>query len=266
MNRKFLMSQLNHEMAAEGRYSEANWAARQMELAYDSIEALNTRYNNLLDGKWNGMMALSTSFTNTCQFYQKPEVKHFVGAGEKAVPLAPLRDTQPDACNVIDLTHPVNTSSVTIVKGLGYDGIAVQLGDPTSTPDTSHPTSITYEFTAPQQDSIDIVLYTVPFWPLYEGKSNNVGISIDNSPIQVFENKFKEYDRRWKDQVMRNGAVCRLRFATPPSALTTQPLKPVTRHTLTLHGIDPGQMVQRIIVDWGGLKSSYIGPRLIKED
>ena len=45
MNRKFLMAQLNQELAAEGRKAEANWAARQMEEAYDSIEALNHRYN-----------------------------------------------------------------------------------------------------------------------------------------------------------------------------------------------------------------------------
>jgi hypothetical protein len=66
MNRKFLMAQLNQLLAEKGRFSEANWAARQMEEAYDSINALNRRYNKQLNGKWDGMMALSTSFTNTC--------------------------------------------------------------------------------------------------------------------------------------------------------------------------------------------------------
>jgi hypothetical protein len=79
-----------------------------------------------------------------------------------------------------------------------------------------------------------------------------VGVSIDNSPVQVFENKFKEYDRTWKDQVMRNGIACRMRFALD---------KNLARHKLRLVG-DPGQMVQRVIVDWGGLQPSYIGPQL----
>jgi hypothetical protein len=57
--------------------------------------------------------------------------------------------------------------------------------------------------------------------------------------VQVFENKFHEYSRSWKDQVMRNAAVCRLHFALDASK---------TRHTLTLHGIDPGQMVQRVVI------------------
>ena len=62
MNRKFLMAQLNQELLAEGRTAEANWAARQMEAAYDSIDALNRRYNEQLDGKWRGMMALAPAF------------------------------------------------------------------------------------------------------------------------------------------------------------------------------------------------------------
>jgi hypothetical protein len=92
----------------------------------------------------------------------------------------------------------------------------------------------------------------VPFWPLYKGKTNRIGVSIDNSPVQVFENKFKEYDRTWKDQVMRNGAVCRLRFA-------------VNKRREMSHlriWADPGQMIQRVILDWGGLKPSYIGPAM----
>jgi hypothetical protein len=59
MNRKFLMAQLNHELLAQGRRAEANWAARQSQIAYDSINTLNRRYNSLLDGKWRGMMALA---------------------------------------------------------------------------------------------------------------------------------------------------------------------------------------------------------------
>ena len=251
MNRKFLMAQLNQELAAEGRHAQANWAARQMELAYDSINALNHRYNKQLNGKWDGMMALSTSFTPTCQYYQKPEVKRFEGVGEEVVPLVPLRGSQPQGCQVVDLTHPVSGSGITMVSGLGYDGMVVQFGDPAGNSMDGMTGSADYTFAGPQGDSVDVVIYTVPFWPLYKGKTNRVGVSIDGSPVQVFENKFKEYDRTWKDQVMRNGAIGRLRFAVDK----TKPL-----HTLNLKA-DPGQMVQRVIVDWGGLKAAYIGPR-----
>ena len=231
MNRKFLMAQLNHEMAAEGRYAEANWAARQMEEAYDSINALNRRYNKQLGGKWDGMMALSTSFTPTCQYYQKPEVKRFEGAGEQAVALSPLRGQKPKDCQVLDLSkfrHQGRSEGVRLIKGLGYDGHVLQFGDPTKAPEGGKYESIEYRFHAPS-DTVDIIIYAVPFWPLYEGKQNRIVVSINNQPKQVFENKFKEYDRTWKDQVMRNGIMCRLRFAVDQ-------------------------------IDWGGLQPSYIGP------
>ena len=253
MNRKFLMAQLNQLLAEKGRFSEANWAARQMEEAYDSINALNRRYNKQLNGKWDGMMALSTSFTNTCQFYQKPEVKRFEGAGEKAVLLTPLRGRSAIDCKVIDLQNCQHASEGTrIVHGLGYDGKVVQFGDPSKESEDGALEDIFYWFKSPNCDSVDIIVYTVPFWPLYKGKQNRVGVSVDDSPVQVFENKFKEYDRTWKDQVMRNGAVCRLRFAVN---------KNHPYHELRLAG-DPGQMIQRVIIDWGGLRPSYIGPTI----
>ena len=252
MNRKFLMAQLNHEMAAEGLYAEANWAACQMEEAYDSIDALNRRYNKQLGGKWDGMMALSTSFTPTCQYYQKPEVKRFEGAGEQAVALSPLRGQKPKDCQVLDLSkfrHQGRSEGVRLVKGLGYDGHVLQFGDPTKAPEGGKYESIEYRFHAPS-DTVDIIIYAVPFWPLYKGKPNRISVSIDNQPEQVFENKFKEYDRTWKDQVMCNGIMCRLRFAVDQQRET---------NCLRIQA-DPGQMIQRIIIDWGGLQPSYIGP------
>ena len=235
MNRKFLMAQLNKELVAEGRLAEANWAARQMELAYDSIRALNRRYNQLLGGKWDGMMTVPPGY---CALYhQKPVVIYTLGAGEQPVLLTPLRGNRRQDCYTIDLAHTLSTTpGTTVIGGLGYDGRVVQLGKPSAAAATE---TATYPFVASNCDAVDVVLYTVPFWPLYAGKSNRVGVSIDGSPVQVFENKFHEYSRSWKDQVMRNAAVCRLHFALDASK---------TRHTLTLHGIDPGQMVQRVVI------------------
>ena len=78
-----------------------------------------------------------------------------------------------------------------------------------------------------------------------------MAVSIDGCEPQVFENHFEEYGRSWKDQVMRNGISCRLHFNID---------KTKCQHTLTFRALDPGQMLQRVIIDWGGLKPSYIGP------
>lgn len=237
MNRKFLMAQLNHELLVQGRRAEANWAAYQSQIAYDSINTLNRRYNSLLDGKWRGMMALAPGW---CALYQKmPDVAFSEGAGMTPVDLLPV-DEPLQGCQVLNLTQFASKSDdARLVRGLGYDWLVMQLG------------SATYGFDAVDVDSVDVFFYTVPFWPLYAGTSNCVSVTVDGSQPQTFENKFKEYDRNWKDQVMRNGAPCRLRFAVDRSKRS---------HTVTFQALDPGQMLQKVIIDWGGLQPSYLGP------
>ena len=239
MNRKFLMAQLNQELAAQGRFAEATWAARQMEQAYDSIDALNRRYNELLGGKWHGMMALSTGFTNTTLYYKKPEVRRFDGINEQPVDLTPKHESL-QGCYVLNLSnYDSKSSDARLVSGIGYDWQVMQLGH------------ATYSFPAVNCDTIEVTVYTVPFWPLYAGKSTAVSIVVDDAQQQVFENKFAEYSRTWKDQVMCNGAVCRLRFAVDKSK---------TSHTISFTAKDSGQMLQRVIIDWGGLRPTYVGP------
>ena len=102
MNRKFLMAQLNHELLAQGRRAEANWAARQSQIAYDSINTLNRRYNSLLDGKWRGMMALAPGW---CALYQKmPDVAFSEGAGMTPVDLSPQNEPL-QGCQVLNLAQ-----------------------------------------------------------------------------------------------------------------------------------------------------------------
>ena len=249
MNRKFLMAQLNQELAGAGRKAEANWAAQQMEQSYDSINALNRRYNELLGGKWRGMMTLPPGY---CALYhKKPQVTVADGIGEQAVDLQALIETcEPTNCTVLNLADYDSKSSDTrLVSGLGYDWQVVQLGDACAP--SAQPATISYTLPAIDGDTVSVTLYTVPFWPLYAGKSNAVSISIDGGQAQTFENKFQEYSRTWKDQVMRNGAVCRLRFSID---------KGKASHVIRFTGLDSGQMLQRVIVDWGGLRPTYVGP------
>ena len=127
MNRKFLMAQLNQELLAKGKAAQANWAARQAEAAYDSINALNRRYNEQLDGKWHGMMTLAPGW---CALYQNmPKVTHTKDAGLEEVDLS-IKPIRLKDCYVIDLARYARKSSdAQLVKGLGYDWQTMQLGE-----------------------------------------------------------------------------------------------------------------------------------------
>ncbi len=146
----------------------------------------------------------------------------------------------PQTREVVNLSRFASKSdNAQLVKGLGYDGQVMQLGH------------VAYQLPAIASDSIDVLFYTVPFWPLHVGVSNRIAVSVDGGEPQVFENKFKEYDLTWKNQVLRNGAPCRLLFAID---------KTKSSHTVTFHALDNGQMLQKVIISWGGLQQSYLGP------
>ncbi|WP_343210836.1 hypothetical protein [Bacteroides sp. An322] len=210
MNRKFLMAQLNRELLAEGKVEQANWAARQSELAYDSIASLNHRYNTQLDGKWNHMMTLAPGWV--AKYQNMPEVTYTKGKGETPVDLS-LRPEQDklERCTLVDLTryHIKSASGHTLrlVKGLGYDWNILQLGEATeSLADPTSPSAPQIEYELPQidADSVTVHVYSLPVFPIYKGRGTRFGISIDGQPVQVTNNVPVEYSKSWKDHVHQN--------------------------------------------------------------
>lgn len=258
MNRKFLMAQLNHELQKKGDLAGANWAARQAKEAYDSIASLTKEYNSILGGKWDGMMALAPGW---CAHYQKmPEVAVNPGIREKQIDLShDNRKNWLDSCYVVNLRNfskiaDDSRQPIRIVDGIGYDWHVMRLGrptDPVANPTDVNGARVEYSLPEINNDSIEVVLYTVPLFPIFEGRSTAIGVSVDGCTPTVYENKFKEYSQEWKDQVLKNGDEVRLKFNIDKS---------LKNHTLSLICGDPGMMIQKVIIDWGGLKQSYIGP------
>lgn len=260
MNRKFLLAQLNQEELEKGNMAGANWAALQAKSAYDSIQALNRSYNTLLDGKWMGMMEVPPGF---CARYQEmPQVVITDGIKDEPVDIAPQEaQKKTDGCLVVDLLKGNLISrqnhTVRVVEGLGYDWHVVQLGEATEpTTDATRLDGTRVEYTLPGigADSVTVIVSTLPFFPIYKGKSNRYGISVDGHTPYLFENLPTEWSEPWKDQVLKNGVEARVTFAIDRTAPS---------HTLTLTCGDPGTMVQRVIIDWGGLQPSYVGPGIM---
>jgi alpha-D-xyloside xylohydrolase len=258
MNRKFLMAQLNNEQVKANNLSNANWAAAQAKAAYDSINSLTLHYNTLLDGKWDGMMALAPGW---CAKYQNmPHVTISEGVGSTPVDLVPQADkNKREGCTVIDLKRMKNKVSqhghtLRIIEGIGYDGYALQLGEATEQtvdPTNLNGTRVDYEFAGVTADSVTVHVYSVPFWALHKGKSTRYGLTVDGQPVVVSQSDHKEYSDAWKDRVMQNSVQTVATFPVDKARPT---------HTFTLTCGDPGMIIQRVVIDWGGLKKTYVGP------
>ena len=259
MNRKFLFAQLNKEELAKGNVSGANWAASESSNAYALIQYLNERYNTMLKGKWNGMMDVPPGF---CAKYQDmPEIVFTEGVESQPIDIAPQAEqNRLDSCMVVDLREGKIIAKqkhiVRIVEGLGYDWHVLQIGEPTQqTVDATRLDGTRVEYNLPkiEADEVTVTVSTIPFFPIYKGKSNRYGFSIDGAEPFVTENLPTEWSVPWKDQVLKNGVEARATFAIDHTK---------DKHILTLTCGDPGTMVQRIIIDWGGLKKSYVGPNV----
>ena len=230
MNRKFLLAQLNHEQAAAGQQAQANWAGQQAQAAFDSLAALNTQYNEMLDGKWKGMMELAPGWVAR---YQNMPRLTMTDETPVAVDLTP-QPYQLEGCLALDLR-----SCPTALEGIGYDWVSAEITD------------LTFSLPAIPADQLQVHIWTLPFWPLYEGVGNRYAVSLDGGAENVVSNDFVEYGDNWKDQVLQNGYEAVVTMLVDRNS---------SRHTLRLKAVDPGQIVQRIVVDWGGLKPSYVGP------
>lgn len=261
INRKFLMAQLNHELIEKNDKAGANWAAYQSKEAHDSIQSLNDIYNTQLNGKWNYMMELAPGW---CAKYQNmPEVTISEGISAKEMNIFPLeeQDSQ-DGFIVLDLSDYKNKKTTAehtlrFVEGLGYDWRCIQLGEavePYINPASEDAPYFEYEFGNVSADKVSVTVYTVPFFPIYEGRGNSFGVSLDGGEVKVFEQICKEYSLEWKNRVLQNGIEFKADFPIDSS---------LKKHTIRFNCGDPGVMIQRVVIDYGGLKKTYVGPEFI---
>ena len=260
MNRKFLMSQLNDELTTAKEYGKANWAAEQSLKAFNDLNDITKRYNTMLGGKWNGMMSITPG---VCAKYQNmPEVKNHSDYPSVPVDVSPkAEENKLEGCTVIDLAKyskkvAKDGHTVRKIEGIGYDWLSVQLGEATeneSDPTDLNGTRVEYKFSGVDSDKVTVHVYSVPFFPLYKGKGTKYGISVDKQPVVVADDVVGEYSRPWRNRVLQNSTVATAEFTVDKS---------MKNHTLTLTCGDPGVIIQRVVIDWGGLKKTYVGPAL----
>lgn len=258
MNRKFLLAQLNHELAAKGDMQGANRAAEMALQANDSIEQLNKIYNTMLNGKWNHMMMVPPAF---CALnHLMPQLSTDNSAGKRELDLSPVAEEYAlERCLFIPVDAFSNIvggehHSFRLLDGIGFDWQSLMLGEVTQqsyNPCAPEAPRVSYELPQIDADSITVIIYTLPRFPLYKGVNTSFGISIDNSQIEISNFLPREQSKEWKDNVIRNAMVTEKKFPIDRS---------LRNHELNIISGDPGLIVQRILVDWGGLKKTYVGP------
>jgi hypothetical protein len=108
-----------------------------------------------------------------------------------------------------------------------------------------------YIFYTFQTGKFEIITFALPTFPINKQANTRYGISIDAELPQLAEaGTYDEWKGEWAENVLRNASVNHSIHSI------SQPGK----HSLKFWVIDPGVVLQKIIINCGGLKPSYAGP------
>jgi hypothetical protein len=157
----------------------------------------------------------------------------------------------------------------TVIEGLGYEKKVLQLGDPLAEADyydhlvltsnyvaparTKYP-GVEYDFYSFNTGTVTVYTYMMPIAPLNDEHSSRYGVMVDNSPVFLPEAGAPEYALPWIQSALKNNRI----------NSTVHEITEPGKHTLKIFAADPGMIIQKIVIDFGGLKKSYQGPGTTK--
>lgn len=205
MNRKLLYAQL-------ARHQKADWALS--DLAYDSIVALTQHYNALEGGKWNRMMDF------------KPRNLPVFSRVERKVASAPmLADRKP-----IYIWSGVDAQKgdPVLCEGLGYEEKATKL---------KKNDTLTFTFPHWATDSLELDIRLLPMHPI-GGDQLRFTVSLDGATPEVIAYETQGRSEEWKENVLRNQAVRKLRLAVPQKG----------SHQIQIKALDEGVILDQMLL------------------
>ena len=152
---------------------------------------------------------------------------------------------------------------INVVEGLGFEGKSLQLGNPVAplqifrAPDVP---KVEYDFYTFSAGMVDVYTYVLPTFPLHKDRDfrlpentnsdTKYSVCIDNGSLSTPSSSAIEYSQKWFEGVLCN---CTINKST---LYVDKPGK----HTLQIRCGDPGIIIQKIVIDLGGLKKSLTGP------
>lgn len=159
------------------------------------------------------------------------------------------------AINAANYNAQDNTKakSWTVIDGLGYSGKSMQAVPLIAAkPDTvtaaikDNP-SLSYNFYTLNNTPAVIKVFTLPTFPVNSNFGMRYALSIDNGPLTLLNFKTVGRSNEWKQNVLSNTAVRSIKLTSLSAG----------KHQLKVYMIDPGVILDRIIIDLGGLKPFY---------
>jgi glycosyl hydrolase family 115 (putative glucuronidase)/glycosyl hydrolase family 115 len=152
-------------------------------------------------------------------------------------------------------THKIDRpgSSWQIVPGLGRTGDSIAIFPTTAaTLDPASAPVVEYEVYLFTPGTVKTLAYLVPTHPIASGHGLRYAIGFDAEPPQLVDvdADLQIPSRAWSLNVLNSSTT----------GTSTHEIKTAGQHVLRIYAIDPGVVLDKIVLDLGGLKPSYLGP------
>jgi hypothetical protein len=268
---------LNHWYAAKND-GQANAYADKAKELFKKDSLLSVQYNKeLADGKWNHMMDqvhIGYKSWNDPAVNTLPELKYVAADAQKIEPFEEsqyktARDLIPEGTKgtvffeqdgyvSIEAEHyskAVNTGKITwkIIPDIGRTGSGITPFPVTAAavqPEKDSPHT-EYDFYSYSSGDLKISAYFSPTLNFHnEEKGLQYAISIDDEKPQIITVNTYTDNNVWERWAASNIII---------KKSTHQVLKP-GKHVLKYWMVQPGLVLQKLVIDLGGEKASYLGP------
>lgn len=265
-----------NKSAATQNFAHANLWADNAKKFYISDSLLSIQYNKeVAYGKWNHMMDqthIGYTYWQQPLLNKMPEVKYisndsakFVSV-TKGIPIMPYLKAQKkgtfyqlmDYVSILSahFTKAINTSTIhwKVIPGIGRDGDGITtfpVTESITSLSSSLPPHLEYEMYTYDTGVVKIQCYFSPTLNFHNDEGLKYAISIDDEKPQIISiNKEDNNITVWEQWVANNIII---------KSTDHRILKP-GKHTIKYQMVSPAVILQKIVLDFGGVNPTYLGP------
>nr|WP_254245227.1 glycosyl hydrolase 115 family protein [Hymenobacter sp. BRD67] len=256
---------LNRE-AAKNKQPNTNALAEKARVLFAKDAEISRRYNTLAGGKWNHMMD-QTHIGYT--YWQQPPVDTMpevvtLAAGTAPASAPTTSAVTPEKADYVSIeaehfTQAVNGGGVSWQRlpDLGRTAGAVTsiptTAAPTATPGGNSP-HLDYRITLPQAGPVAVSAYLAPTLDFTNTTGLRYAVSIDDEAPQLVNLHTglnpDNGNKPWEQAVANNSIL----------KTSQHPVAAAGPHVLRFWRVDPGVVLEKLVVSPGAVPASYLGP------
>jgi hypothetical protein len=270
---------LNHQLAKENN-PLANQYADQAKQYYTNDSLITAEYNGLAGGKWNHMMDqthIGYTYWQQPEQQKMPEVIYVsqnttinnktgndatVKTAKSLIPSTSISNLfyEQNGYVSIEAAHFTNKKDAGNIKwkviphiGMDGDGITTFPVTTENQKLTSNSPHLEYEFYSYDTGTIKLNAYFSPTLNFHNDSTGlQYAVSIDDEQPQIVSlNKDDNDGRKWNGWVANNVII----------KTTDHVVHKSGKHAIKYFMVSPAVILQKLVVDFGGEKQSYLGPQ-----